>query len=74
MKICCDRSRHLVCLPYTVENLHRMAELLGIKRCWYHARSKWPHYDVPKRRIGEILADPRVEVVSSRELLEIIRG
>lgn len=31
----CDSMRHLVCVPYTVGNLHRMAQELGIKRCWF---------------------------------------
>jgi len=63
----CDNARHLVCLPYTTENLHRMAEDLGIKRCWFHK----DHYDIPKRRIAEIVA--KCEMVSSREIVEIIR-
>lgn len=50
LKYCCDEARHLVCLPYTVDNLHRMAEDLGIKRCWFHK----DHYDIPKRRIAEV--------------------
>lgn len=35
-----DVMRHLVCVPYSVPNLHRMAEDLGIKRCWFDARQK----------------------------------
>ena len=31
----CDSMRHLVCVPYSTANLHRMAEELGIKRCWF---------------------------------------
>jgi len=46
----CDNSRHLVCVPYSIDNLHKMAEELGIKRCWFHK----DHYDIPKRRILEI--------------------
>jgi hypothetical protein len=42
----CDNLRHLVCVPYTIANLHRMAEDLGIKRCWYQKFSdnlaRWP--------------------------------
>lgn len=68
----CDDARHLVCLPYSVENLHRMAAALGIKRCWFHASSRHPHYDVPKRRIDEIRA--RCVVVSSQAILAICRG
>lgn len=68
----CDDMRHLVCLPYTVENLHRMAEDLGIKRCWFHRRSSYLHYDIPKRRIAEISA--KCTMVSGREILAIVKG
>lgn len=64
--------RHLVCVPYTVENLHVMAKDLGIKRCWFHSGSKYPHYDIPKRRIDEITA--RCTVVTPREILAITKG
>lgn len=67
LKYYCDNARHLVCLPYSVENLHRMAEDLGIKRCWFHR----DHYDIPKRRIAEITA--KCEVVSGRRILEIVK-
>jgi hypothetical protein len=68
----CDEMRHLACLPYSVENLHKMAQQLGIKRCWYHSSSKYPHYDIPKRRISEIIA--RCRVVTPRQMLGIIKG
>lgn len=48
-----DDKRHLICVPYSVPNLHRMAEDLGIKRCWFHS-GRFPHYDIPKLRIQEI--------------------
>jgi hypothetical protein len=66
MKYLCDDSRHLICEPYSIENLHKMAEDLGIKKCWYHA-GKFPHYDIPKKRIEEITA--KCEVIDSKELL-----
>jgi len=31
-----DRKRHLICIPYSIENLHKMAKELNIKRCWFH--------------------------------------
>jgi hypothetical protein len=62
----CDTRRHLVCVPYSIENLHRMARELNIKRCWFHS----DHYDIPKRRISEISA--RCTVVESKKILEII--
>lgn len=72
LRYVCDDHRHLICLPYSVENLHRMADDLGIKRCWFHSGSRFPHYDIPVRRIDDIRAQCRV--VSSRELLSLIKG
>jgi Protein of unknown function (DUF4031) len=61
-----DRKRHLICIPYTIENLHSMAAELGIKRCWFHKT----HYDIPKRRIEEI--ENLCLKVTSREIVTLI--
>lgn len=66
-----DDARHLVCAPYSIENLHAMAADLGIARCWFHA-GKPPHYDIPKRRVEEIRA--RTVQVSRREILTICKS
>jgi FMN phosphatase YigB (HAD superfamily) len=68
MKYVTDKKRHLVCVPYSIENLHKMAEDLGINRCWFHK----DHYDIPKRRIQEI--ESLCEIVSSKEIVRIING
>lgn len=68
----CDDDRHLVCVPYSVENLHVMAECLAIKRCWFHPHPTHAHYDIPKRRMGEIAE--RCTVVSGRDILAICKG
>lgn len=70
MKYFCDNQRHLVCVPYSVDNLHKMADDLGIKRCWFHA-SRYKHYDIPKKRVEEIQA--KCIVVSAKEILEICK-
>ena len=62
-----DGKRHLICVPYSIENLHRMAEELSIDRCWFHN----DHYDIPKRRIKEIEA--QCEHVSSKTIVQIAR-
>jgi hypothetical protein len=67
-----DRKRHLVCIPYSIENLHKMAEDLSIGRHWFHRGSGLDHYDIPKKRIAEIEA--RCVIITSKEILEIIRG
>lgn len=68
MKYYCDKFRHLVCIPYSIYNLHQMAEDLNIKRCWFHK----DHYDIPKLRIKEII--DKCEIVSSKEILQIIKS
>jgi hypothetical protein len=64
----CDDKRHLVCEPYSLEDLHKMAISLGIKRHWFHRN----HYDIPKRRIKEIRG--KCTVVSTRQILKIIKN
>jgi hypothetical protein len=49
-----------------------MAKDLNIKPCWFHSNSKFPHYDIPKKRVEEI--QNKCEVVSSRMILDIIKG
>jgi len=70
VKFYCDEKRHLICSPFSVENLHKMAEKLDIKRCWFHG-GKLPHYDIPKRRKEEI--ENECEVISSKKILQIIK-
>ena len=63
-----DNQRHLVCIPYSKENLDLMALDLNIKKCWRHG----DHYDIPKRRIEEI--KNLTIVVSPKEIVKIIKG
>lgn len=70
MQFFCDKYRHLVCLPYSVENLHLMAKQLNIKKCWFH-NDQYPHYDIPKKRIDEIMS--KCIVVNAREILKIVK-
>ena len=68
MEYICDNKRHLICKPYSIENLHIMAKHLEIKRCWFHKN----HYDIPKLRIKEIT--DKCTVVNSKEIVRIIKG
>lgn len=68
MEYFCDAHRHLVCVPYSVENLHKMAEKLEIDRCWFHK----DHYDIPKKRINEITE--QCTLVSKRRIFEMIHA
>lgn len=68
VEVLTDVKRHLICNPYNLDNLHKVAEYLDIKRCWFHKN----HYDIPKRRIEEI--GGRTKVISSKEIVKIING
>ena len=66
----CDDNRHLVCVPYSIDNLHEMAIGLDIKKCWFHNKKNRWHYDIPKNRIENIKS--QCIVVTSEKILEII--
>jgi len=68
MEYICDSHRHLVCLPYSIENLHKMANELDIKRVWFHK----DHYDIPKKRIKEI--EDKCRIVTTKEIVGIVRS
>jgi len=67
MEYYCDTERHLVYVPYSIENLHIMAEDLNIKKCWFHKN----HYDIPKKRIKEI--QEKCSIITTREIVEITK-
>ncbi len=64
-----DDARHIACVPYTRENLHRVADWLGLKRCWFHGGAR-PHYDVPKRRIVEFECPVALALLVDAALLD----
>lgn len=66
-----DKKRHLVCLPYSIPNLHQMAEDLGIHRCWFDRSSCKPHYDIPLKMRKEVAE--KAHFVSQKEILNIIK-
>ena len=70
MRYVCDEMRHLICVPYSIDGLHEMANVLQIKKCWFHS-GKYPHYDIPKRRIAEIQG--KCDLITPKELLVIIK-
>jgi hypothetical protein len=67
MQFYCDDKRHLICVPYSIENLHKMGEILGIKRCWFHKT----HYDIPKKRINEITK--KCTTITTKQIVKIIK-
>jgi len=71
IKYYCDTSRHLICVPYSIENLHTMSRDLNINKCFFH-KGNFPHYDIPKRRIDEISS--KCTIIDSKQLLTIIKN
>lgn len=65
-----DRARHLWA-PGGRRALLDAAATLGIAPHWYHATPRHHHIDIPKRDICRVLADSRVIVVTSRELIRL---
>jgi len=63
-----DGKRHLICWPYSKKNLHKMANKLNIKRCWFHH----DHYDIPKKRINDI--EMQCLHLTSKQIVRIING
>lgn len=71
-----DGKRHLICVPYSIENLHIMADRLFINRCHYHYKNKKtgkikPHYDIPIFRMDEIHS--HCKMVNTKEIVNIIK-
>jgi len=66
-----DKERHLICHPYSIQNLHIMARKIGIKKCWFHS-GKYPHYDIPLYKLDEV---KRLGVeASKRDILNVIKN
>lgn len=61
-----DKKRHLVCLPYTVENLHKMADELKISRDCFHQN----HYDIPIDALEEV--SKKCVYLNERQMITII--
>lgn len=69
----CDNYRHLVCLPYSRENLYKMARELGIPKHWFEvSKLGHAHFDIPKRRLDQIKS--QCVVVSPKDIVRIIKG
>lgn len=68
MKYVTDGKRHLVCEPYSRDNLRKMAEDLNLNKHWFHKN----HYDIPLRRKAEI--EDKCEIVSTKEIIRIINS
>jgi len=55
------------------EELHTKARQVGLKRKWFQADAKHPHYDAWANPKARLMADPDVCKVTSREMLRRLR-
>jgi len=64
-------KKHLICVPYSIENLHKTAEEFKIDVCWF----KKNHYFIggyPEETIEEIAK--KCKIVSQANIVEIIQS
>jgi len=69
------RFRHMfMChmLADSPEELHAMADRIGIARKWYQYDASTPHYDLPQQMRAAAIAAGAVEV-ERRDLVAVIR-
>ncbi len=54
------------------DELHEFAQKIGLKRCWFQARS-FPHYDLTTERKVKTTLKAGAKKVDMREIVMIIR-
>jgi hypothetical protein len=54
---------------FGLEELHAMAEMLGLRREWFQDHPRHPHYDLPPHK-RELAIECGAVAVSSRELVK----
>ena len=79
MSIYVDKSIHsygrmTMChmLADTPEELHAMADAIGVERKWYQDKASSPHYDICKAKRAQAVKLGAVEV-GRRQLVQVIR-
>lgn len=64
------RMAHMI--ADTLEELHAMADNIGLRREWFQGNASFPHYDVAlTRRVAAIKAG--AQAITSKELVGIIQ-
>ena len=57
----------------TQNELHQFAINVGISRHWFDPNPKHPHYDIPKKKLDDILKQ-NVKLISSKEIVLFFRN
>lgn len=66
------KSSHMFTDHVELDELHAMAERIGMKRVWFQEHDRLPHYDVTSSRRAAAVAAGALEV-DSRESCRILR-
>lgn len=56
----------------TSEELHSMADAIGLKRSWYQDKGSFPHYDVSERK-RELAIQHGAVPLTQRELVQKVQ-
>lgn len=57
----------------TEDELHQMADSIGIKRAWYQKHKRLPHYDISQSKRKQAVDIGAVEI-TARQLIEMFLG
>ena len=60
-------------LADTLDELHEMADTIGVNRRWFQSEASTPHYDICKSKRHLAISHGAIEV-SRRELVKVIRN
>lgn len=66
------KSSHLLTDEVDLTELHRVAEVGGLKRSWFQDDSDHPHYDVAESRYAALVSAGAIEV-DRRGLIQVLR-
>lgn len=53
----------------SISELHEFAELVGIKRGWFDANKKHPHYDIPRKLVQVVYEKGAIKTTSKHIVL-----
>lgn len=67
--------RMMMCHMFSpnLDNLHEMADKIGVARRWFQNRPGFPHYDICKSKRGLAVKLGAVEV-DRKKFLEVVNG
>lgn len=54
-----------------LEELHQMAERIGLKREWFQDKTRWLHYDLTASRRAAAVAAGAVEITSKTYIIRM---